>query len=65
MRGGGFRLIVLLLYLIFGLYFLNYPLGLFTLPETLSNVEPWIVFIGGVLILFGGINYFRARRYPY
>ncbi|HEB47354.1 MAG TPA: hypothetical protein ENI22_02695 [Candidatus Pacearchaeota archaeon] len=64
MRGGS-RLIVLLLYLIFGLYFLNYPLGIFTLPEAMSSLDPWIIFVGGILILFGGINYFRAGRYRY
>lgn len=65
MRGSGFRILILLLYVVFGLYFLSYPLDLFTLPETFSNIEPWLVFIGGLLILFGGINYFKARRYAY
>ena len=65
MRGSGFRTLVLLLYIVFGLYFLSYPLGFFTLPETFSNIEPWIIFVGGLLILFGGINYFKARRYVY
>ena len=62
---GGFKLIVSLLYLVFGLYFLNYPFGIIKLPELLSSLDPWIIFIGGVLILFGGINYFRAGRYRY
>jgi len=64
MRGAS-RLLVLLLYLIFGFYFLIFPFGIFELTESLSNLEPWIIFIGGFLILFGGINYFRAGRYRY
>lgn len=61
----GLRSIILLLYIIFGLYFLNYPFGIIRLPEALSNIDPWIIFVGGILILFGGINYFRAGRNRY
>jgi formate hydrogenlyase subunit 3/multisubunit Na+/H+ antiporter MnhD subunit len=54
------------LYTIFGLYFLNYPLNLIKLPEAVSSIDPWIIFVGGILIILGGINYLRAgRRYYY
>ena len=58
----GFKSIAFVIYLIFGLYFINYPFGIVKLPEALSNFDPWIIFIGGILILFGGVNYFRAGR---
>jgi hypothetical protein len=62
-----FRLFFLFVYTIFGLYFLNYPLNLIKVPEAISSVDPWSIFVGGILIILGGINYLRAgvRRYYY
>lgn len=51
-----------LVYLIFGIYFINSSLGFITLPEFISKIENWIVLVGGILILIGGINYIRAGK---
>jgi len=50
------------LYIIFALYFINYPLGIIKIPETFSSIEPWVIFIGGVLLVIGGFSFFRRRR---
>ena len=58
-KGG---LIGFLVYLILGLYFINSAFNFITLPEFVSNVDKWIMFFGGILIIVGGINYLRASK---
>lgn len=56
--------LVIFLHIIFALYFLNYPFNIIEIPEAISAFDSWIIFVGGLLILIGGVNYFRAgRRY--
>ena len=55
----------LVIYVIFGLYFINSGLSLITLPEFFNNIDRWIILAGGILILFGGINYLRAGKKSY
>lgn len=66
-RGGGITWLLLILYLVFGLYFINYALNYFLIPQaiktTLDTYNKWIVFVGGVLIIIGAINHFRLSRY--
>ena len=58
-KGG---LIGFLVYLIFGLYFINSAFNFIILPEFVSSVDKWILLIGGILIVVGGINYLRASK---
>jgi hypothetical protein len=51
--------------LILGLYFLNFGINFITLPETFSSVSKWIIFVGGIFLILGGIKYLTARRYGY
>jgi len=53
---------ILLVYFIFSLYFLNYPFSFIKIPEAVAKFDIWIIFIGGILLLFGTINYFRASK---
>jgi len=53
------------IYIIFALYFLNYPFGIIKIPESFSTIESWIIFIGGILLVIGGFSYFRKGRIPY
>ena len=66
-RGGGMKWLLLIVYLIFGLYFINYALNYFLIPEaikaTLDTYNKWIIFVGGILIIIGAINHFRLSRY--
>lgn len=50
------------IYLIFGLYFINSTFGFIPLPEFVLNIDKWIIFAGGILIILGGINYLRATK---
>ena len=60
MKKGAF--IGFLVYLVFGLYFLNMSLGFVTLPEIVSKVDKWVILIGAVLIFIGAINYLRVSK---
>jgi len=60
--GGGF--ILFLVSLILGLYFINYPLKFVDIPAGFSAIDPWLIFIGGfILIISSVINLFRPRYY--
>ncbi|MBT4352144.1 hypothetical protein HOD20_06455 [archaeon] len=54
-----------LIYLIVGVYLLNVPLNFFPLPGFVQGIHEWIVFVGGILVVLGGINYLRAGRRLY
>ncbi len=56
------NLLIMLLYLILGAYFINYPFNFVSIPEYISKFDIWIIFAGGILMLFGAINYFRAKK---
>jgi len=60
MKKGAF--VGFLVYLIFGLYFLNSALGFVALPEVLSKIDKWFILIGAILIIIGAINYFRLSK---
>jgi len=65
-RKRGPSMILVLIYLVFAIYFINYPFNFLAIPEAVAGIDPWIIFIGGILILLGMINYFRAsRRFGY
>ena len=54
---------IFLAYIILGVYFLSFPFTLpFEVPGYVSQFNSWIVFAGGILMLFGAINYFRAKK---
>lgn len=53
------KLFMLLLYLVLGLYFINYPFAFVEIPEYITNYERWIIFAGGVLILLGALNHMK------
>ncbi len=50
------------IYLVFGLYFINLAVSFIKLPEFFDAIEKWMIFVAGVLLVVGGINYFRATR---
>jgi predicted membrane channel-forming protein YqfA (hemolysin III family) len=58
-KGGIFWFII---YLVFGIYFINSSFNFIKIPEIISNFDSWIILLGGVLILLGGVNHFRAIR---
>lgn len=59
-RGGSS--IFLVVYLIFGAYFINYALSFIPIPAVITSINKWIFFIGGILIIIGAVNHYRASR---
>lgn len=59
---GGIRTILLGIYLLVGLYFLNIFFGFVGIPESFKVYNSIISLIGGVLIILGGFNHMRASR---
>jgi hypothetical protein len=57
--------ILFVVYLILAVYFLNSALSFFTLPAFFAKIDRWILFFGGVFLVFGGINFLKNRRYTY
>jgi len=55
-------IVILLVYVVFGIYFINYPFQFLEIPKLISGFDSFIIFIGGILILVGGINYVRLLR---
>ncbi|MFH1311489.1 MAG: LPXTG cell wall anchor domain-containing protein [Nanoarchaeota archaeon] len=51
------------LYILFALYFLNAPFQFVKIPESMSVVNSWIIFIGGILLVIGGFSFFKKRRF--
>jgi len=58
------RLIGFLVYLIFGLYFINSVFSIIALPEFVVNIDKWIILVGGILVILGGINHLRVGNKP-
>ena len=61
-RKKGANIFIFLLFLIFGLYFINSTFNFITLPEFILDIDKWIIFSGGILIILGGFNYFKAGK---
>jgi len=59
-RGGNFGFFII--YLLFGLYLLNLTLTFIKLPEPIHVIDKFVIAIGGILIILGGINHIRASR---
>ncbi|GIU68400.1 MAG: hypothetical protein KatS3mg001_250 [Candidatus Pacearchaeota archaeon] len=65
MMSNSSRTILFIIFLLFGVYFLNYPLNFIKLPQLKETIKSWIIFIGGILIIVGGISFLKATRYSY
>ena len=56
------KILLFLIYILFGLYFINFGIEFYTIPEVISEFNKWIIFVGGILILLGGVNYLRSSK---
>ena len=59
-RGGG---LFFILYLLLGLYFINFGFNFIQIPAFFTTIDKWIIFAGGILLVFGGINLLKSNRY--
>ena len=55
-------IIIFLIYLVIGLYFINSVFNFYDIPEIISGFDKWINLIGGILIILGGLSYLRIGR---
>jgi hypothetical protein len=55
----GYGILWFIIILIFGVYFLNVPFGIVPIPEVILQFQDWIIFAGGIVVIFGGISYLR------
>lgn len=54
--------LIFLVYLVLGLYFVNYSVEYVDIPKAITGFNSWIFIVGGVLILLGGINHLRISN---
>lgn len=57
------KYLLFLVYLLIGLYQINSAFNFVTLPSFFNTLDKWIIFIGGLLIVWGGINHLRVNKY--
>jgi len=50
------------IHLIIGIYLLNVLIDFIPVPEVIFDYNSWIIFVGGVFVIMGGINYFRVKK---
>lgn len=51
------------IYIILSLYFLNFGLEIIAIPEFIKQFDKWIIFIGGIFLFIGGINFIKTKRH--
>lgn len=56
------NVIWVIIYLVFGFYFINKAFNFVTMPDFILGIDRWIILAGGFLILVGGINQIRAGK---
>lgn len=61
-KNTGLKTIFAIISLVFAAYFINYPFNFFKVPEPVLEFEKWIIFVGGILVLIGMVNLFRASK---
>jgi uncharacterized protein involved in cysteine biosynthesis len=52
-----------IIYLVLGLYFINFGFQFIKIPALISNLDKWIIFLGGIFLILGGINFLRLKKY--
>ena len=56
------RALIVGVFLVFALYFVNMGFNFFSVPEFISNYDKWIFVVCGVLLIFGAVNYIKASK---
>lgn len=57
------NIFIFLAYVILGAYFINHSAQFIEIPYLITDYDDWIILAGGILMLFGAINYFRVKRF--
>jgi hypothetical protein len=57
------KIILVVIYLVLALYFINGALNFISLPEFFLKIDKWILFAGGIFLILGAINSWKLKRY--
>lgn len=57
-----FKPILFIIYLLIGIYVLNLSEEYIIVPEMIYSFNSLILFIAGILLIIGGINYLRVSK---
>lgn len=57
------RGLIFLIYFVIGLYLLNSAFEFITLPGFTEEIGKWITAIAGVLVILGGITFWKRHRH--
>lgn len=58
-------LIGFILSIALGLYLINFGFGFIAIPAAFAGMDKIVITLAGVLLIFGGFNYFRIPRVRY
>jgi len=56
------KVLLFLIYIIFGIYFLNFQFPLLEVPSFVVKFNNWIVFFGGILLLISAFKNLRRAK---
>ncbi len=59
---GWFKIIILALHGVVGLYLLNLSFSFYSVPEVIKAYNDVVILVAGVLVLLGGLNFLRTLR---
>lgn len=55
--------IMILLFLVLGVYFVNGTFKFLEVPKEVVNLNQWIEVVGGLLLVYGAYDHYQANRY--
>ncbi len=58
----GAKTIIFVVYLVFGLYFINLFGNFVGLGDFFTDIEKWINLFGGILLILGGLFFLKANK---
>jgi cytochrome c biogenesis protein CcdA len=56
------KIFFMIIYFIIGVYFINSAIVFYEIPEISDNIGRWITLVGGLLIIYGSINFMRIHK---
>ena len=56
--------VIFIVYALFGLYFINSKMPFYVLSEKMLIAHSWIIFVGGVFLIFGGLKFLMSKATP-
>ena len=61
----GTHWVVILIFLVMAAYLVNFPFSFVPIPDAITQLESWIVFVGGLFVVYGAYNYYLRMKNVY